>query len=148
MTEPLQNNTFTKDSALQFLSSASATITQGNTTAAGHDVLDLGGDGFWEGYLVVDVSAIEVATGDEAYDISLQLSSSATFASTIKEKVTMRLGADATSHTGDADSTTGRYVIPVNNEYAGVGYRYARLYTDGYGTIATGITFTAFLSAR
>lgn len=146
MAELKQNNTFTKDSALSFLSSASATIAQANTTAAAHDVLDLGGDGYFFGKLVIDVSAIEVATGDEAYDISLQMSNSATFASGVVEKVTVRLGADATSHTGSADSVVGRYQIPVDNEYQGVGYRYLRIYTDGYGTLATGISFEAFLS--
>lgn len=146
MVELKQNNTFTKDAALVFTSSDSTTLAQADTTAVDHDIMDLGGDGFFNGRLVIDVTAIEVATGDEAYDISLQMSNSATFASGVVEKVTMRLGADATSHTGSADSTTGRYQIPVDNEYQGAGYRYLRIYTDGYGTLATGLTFTAFLS--
>jgi hypothetical protein len=42
----------------------------------------------------------------------------------------------------DTDSTTGRYEMGVNNEVCGTLYRYARIYTDCTGAIATGINFT------
>ena len=79
MATALQNNTFTKDSALSFLESAATPLGVGSATTAVHDTLDLGGDGFWEGYLVIDISAIEVATGDEVYTIHFRLSDTSVF---------------------------------------------------------------------
>jgi len=108
-------------------------------------ILDLG-QSFWEGKVVVDVTAIEVATGDEEYDVEWQLSSSATFASGIVVPTVLRLG-DTTTAFGSADSTTGRYVQCVHNEFNGTLYRYARLYTRVAGTIATGINYSAFACA-
>lgn len=108
-------------------------------------IIDLG-SGFVQGDLVIDVTAIEVASDNERYDIVLQLSNSATFASGIFDKCILALGANEVI-AGDADSETGRYTLPFNNR--GVDedvYRYARLYTDVSGTIATGINYSAFLA--
>lgn len=105
-------------------------------------VLDLG-QSFWEGKVVIDVTALEVATGDEVYSIEWQLSSSSTFASGIVVSSILRIG-DSTVAFGSADNTTGRYVQCVHNEFNGTLYRYARLYTRIAGTIATGINYSAF----
>lgn len=106
-------------------------------------ILNLG-DSYVEGVVVIDVTAIEVATGDEQYIIGWQLSDSATFASGIVEAASLILG-DSTVVGGDADTTTGRFTLRVSNEFDGAIYTYARLYTTCAGNIATGINYSAYL---
>lgn len=105
-------------------------------------VVDLGLSRF-DGRVIVDVSAIEVATGDEIYRIKTQFSNSATFASGVVGGTQIHLGDSSTLVGESADSTTGRYELPFTNEINGTLYRYMRIYTDVTGTIATGINFTA-----
>ncbi|HLP29806.1 MAG TPA: hypothetical protein VK150_00500 [Geothrix sp.] len=105
-------------------------------------ILDLGA-GFVSGDVVVDVSAIEVATGDEKYDIQVLLSNSPTFAYGIVKAAQISLG-NVTAPV-DTVTGTGRFVIPFHNEQNGTVYRYARLRTAVAGTIATGINYSAFV---
>lgn len=103
------------------------------------------GAGMVEGHLVIDVTAIEIASNDEAYKITLQGSSSATFASGIVDLAEITLGA-AEVIGGDQDSAVGRYQVPFRTEKNGTVWPYVRVYTDVAGTIATGINFSAYLS--
>jgi len=98
-----------------------------------------------EGYLVIEVTAAEVDTGDEIYKITLQGDSSAAFATALVTLATLECG-DATQLDATADVGAGRYVIPFSNVQAGTAKRYVRLYTDVSGTIATGINYVGFLS--
>lgn len=110
------------------------------------DILDLG-DGLVDGFLVVDMSACEVATGNEIYTVSLEGSNVAAMTSgsvCLAKKVFGNLVVPMDA----ALSTTGRYVIPFRNEEGGTVYRYIRLSTLVAGTIATGINFSAFLAKR
>jgi len=109
-------------------------------------ILDLGASRV-DGTVIVDVTAIEIASNDERYDIGWQLSSKADFADTIVQGPILALGALETLIGADADSAVGRYELPVSNEVNGTVYRYARLYTNVTGTIATGINYSAFLAA-
>ena len=106
-------------------------------------IVDLGA-GLVEGHMIVDVTAIEIASNDEVYKISLQGSNSATFASGIEDLAILELGALEVIG-GDVDSTVGRYKVPFRTEKNGTVYRYARAYTDVAGTIATGINYSARL---
>lgn len=110
-------------------------------------ILDLGASRV-DGTVVVNVTAIEIASNDERYDICWQLSSSATFASTVVQGPVLALGALETLIGADTDSAAGQYELKVSNEVNGTIYRYARLYTNVTGTIATGINYSAFLSAE
>jgi hypothetical protein len=123
-------------------------------TANGTIILDLGGGDqdfspIVNFALVIDVSAIEVATTDEVYTIILEGSDSATFASAIEPLCMIQLGAAAAAtFLGNTDviSDVGRYVVMgynLRNEHT---YRYVRLQTTVAGTIATGINFTAGLA--
>lgn len=87
----------------------------------------------------INLTAIEVDTTDELYTIHAQVSSSATFASTIYNACQLELGA-AAAKTGTADivSTTGMYLLRGHNDVDGTVYRYLRLYTTVDGTIAGG----------
>lgn len=114
-------------------------------------VLDLG-TGLVEGDIIIDISALEIASGDERYNIIAQLSSSATFASDIVIVALMPIGDGSTIGAAfgtsgvDVDDLVGRYILPFRNERNGIWYRYLRLFTDVTGTIATGIGYTAFLA--
>lgn len=94
--------------------------------------------------LVVDISAIEIASNDERYDIIVQGSSSSSFASTIVELGSMEFGAKEVLD-GDQDSTPGRFEIPFINVQDDVVWQYIRVFTKIAGAIATGINYKAFI---
>lgn len=113
------------------------------STTTGSTILDLG-DGLVEGHLVLDVSAVEVADGTEIYLICLEGSNVAAMSSGSVTLAQIEMG-NATAP-ADADTGTGRFVVPFRNEQNGVNYRYVRLYTEIAGTIATGINYSAFIA--
>lgn len=118
------------------------------TVAASPKRLDLGSDALYAGVLVVDVSAIEIASDTEFYRIIVQGSSSATFASNIQNLAELTLGATEVRPGGAIDSLVGRYILPFYNQQADVRYQYLRVYTDVGGDIATGINYTAFIARQ
>lgn len=134
---------FTFDANLEFKDAGLVAADAAATVDAAAKVVDLG-EGHFVGAMVIDVSAIEIASNDEKYEIQVQLSDSATFASGIVQGATLCVGALETLIGTDTDSTTGRYVLYFHNEHNGTWYRYARIYTNVTGTIATGINFTAW----
>jgi hypothetical protein len=107
------------------------------------DVIRDIGTGHFKGMAVIDVTAIEIASNDEVYKISIQGSSSSTFASDIVDLAEISLGALEVIG-GDVDSTTGRYELPFTNRKNNTYYRYIRCYTDVSGAIATGANFSVF----
>jgi len=132
---------FTYDAAT-LIRAAGAAIT---ATETGSLILDLGA-GLMCGTMVVDVTAMDVTTGDEAYSLMLEVSPDATFgtAGNIRVAAELRIGgATFTAPNGAADGV-GRFAIPFRNERNGTIYRYARLYTLIAGTTPS-ITFSAFL---
>lgn len=137
---------YTFDANLEFKDAglvASSAAAQVDSAAKVVDV----GTGFFKGDLVIDVTAIEVATGNEGYRIAIEGSDNSGFSSgTEVELQSIKLG-DSSVTGGDTDDTTGRYVLPFTNRWAdGTCYRYLRVYTTVEGTIATGINFSAFAS--
>lgn len=104
------------------------------------------GDAVFKGALVVDVTAIEIASNDERYVIQVQGSTSATFASDVQNLASIELGATEVRSGGAIDSLVGRYELMFINEQAGVTYPYIRAYTDVSGTIATGVNWSGFFS--
>lgn len=126
---------------------AAATV---NSAAA---VLDVGA-GLFRGDAIFDISALEIASGDERYSLIIQGSTSATFASTIVILACLPVGDGSTIGTAfgssgvDVDDAVGRYVLPFTNERNNIYYRYIRLWIDVAGSIATGINTTCFVSKR
>lgn len=132
------NNNFLYDDASSLRDASLLAATATETT-----ILDLGA-GLVNGNLVIDVSAIEVATGNEKYTIHLEGSNVAAMTSGSVTLANIPLG-NATDP-ADAATGTGRFVVPFRNEQNGTNYRYVRIYTLVAGTIATGINFAAFLA--
>ena len=103
------------------------------------------------GDVVIDVSAIEIASNDELYVFTLVGSDSEAFTTGDQEVLQeLRLGATEVLTSGDGDpndvdSDTGRYILPFVNQRNTRVYRYVRLDLDIAGTIATGITWSAFI---
>lgn len=114
-------------------------------TTVGAIILDIG-PGLVDCDLVLDVSAIEVATGDEIYTVYVEGSNVEAMTSGSVILATAQLGNVAAP--SDADTATGRFIFPFRNELNGTIYRYVRLHTAIAGTIATGINFTAFLAKK
>jgi len=118
-------------------------------SAAGTRILDKGpGIGIRAGVVVIDVSAIEIASNDETYTIHVQGSPDAALgtAGNIVELASLTLSAKETKLSdSDRDDATGRRFLPyINTAEDGVPLRYLRLYITVAGTVATGINFTAF----
>jgi hypothetical protein len=114
-------------------------------SAAGSVILDLG-DGLMTGDLIIDVSALEVASTDEVYTIALEGSSVAAMTSGSVVLAEKQLGNVPSP--ADADTGTGRHIVPFRNELNGTLYRYVRIYTTVAGAIATGINYSAFLAKK
>jgi len=117
-------------------------------SAAVATILDLGpGVGHRVFKVMAEVTAIEIASGDEIYDIVVQGSPDAAFgtAANIVELGAISLGDAATKRTdSDRDDVAGRRSVIVENlNEAGTPLRYVRLYTVVAGTIATGINYSA-----
>ena len=108
-------------------------------------VVDLGSaTGFVEGIIRIDVTACEVASGDEKYIIGVQFCDDVDFTDTIVEGPSLMCG-DATQLPGDIDVGVGQYNLAFRNEFDGTVYRYMRLYTTVSGTVATGINYKAYI---
>jgi hypothetical protein len=112
--------------------------------AAVDKILDLG-LGRVDFRVVVDVTACEVDTGNEKYQVMLELSNSSSFASGIFVAGVLVFGHSSTTLESASTATPRRQELAACNEINGVLYRYARLYTQVVGTIATGINYAAFL---
>ena len=133
-----QYSRFTYDDALS--------LKDAGLVAASADgsILDLGA-GLVEGYLVIDLTACEIASGNEIYTVSLEGSNVSAMDSgsvCLAKKVFGNLVVPMDA----ALSASGRYVIPFRNEEGGTTFRYVRLSTLVAGTIATGINFSAFIA--
>lgn len=140
-TFPYDNDLLLKDAGLV---AASAAANVGGSPK----ILDIGAARM-EGTVVIDVSAIEIASGDEVYDIIVQGSNSASFASTVENLCQKQVGAASTGLDGGAqNSVVGRYELPFTNEQANITYRYLRLFTKVAGSIATGINYRAFVALQ
>jgi len=133
-----QHSRFTYDAAL--LLKASGLVA---ASAAASTIIDLGA-GFVDGNLVLDVTALEVASTDEIYTICLEGSNVAAMTSGSVCLAQIEMG-NATAP-ADADTDTGRFVVPFRNEQNDTVYRYVRLYTKVAGTVATGINYSAFIA--
>jgi len=137
--------TGTFDSELEFKDAglvAASAAAQVDSAAKYVDV----GTGLFKGCMILDVSALEIASNDEIYDIVIQGSPDTDFtAATIADLASINLSAAEVKRTDcNKDDSTGRYKLYFDNENDGTYYRYIRIYTVVAGTIATGINYSAY----
>lgn len=124
-------------------------------SANGSLIVDLG-SGLVDAKAVLDVTAIEVASNDESYEIIVQGSSDSDFgtAGNIVPLCSLTLGAAGSVRGGagvtgiGTSDTAGRYVLPFRNERNGTTYRYVRVRTVVVGNIATGINYLGFIAKK
>jgi hypothetical protein len=141
---------FTVDTLTPLKDAGLVAVSAAAQVSSADQIVDLGA-GFVEGNIVIDLTALEIDTADETYDIVAQLSPDADFgtAGNMVERLALHLGAKGTKRTDcDRDDVVGRYVLPFDNEFGGTVYRYLRLYTVVGGTIATGINYSGRLAKR
>lgn len=124
------------------LVAASAAATVGGSAATA--IKDMGLARF-DGRVIVDITACEVASGDEKYVIIVQGSSSATFATDVWNLGALIVGDSSVSLETVDTAATRHQELAFTNEVNGTCFRYVRLYTQVVGAIATGINYTANL---
>jgi len=108
-------------------------------------VRDLG-DGVAEGYMVVDIDAIEIGT-DENYEIKLQGSQAGTFGTDFIDLAMVELGhADTLVGDQDVGAAGDRFVVPFRNVQNGEVWRYVRAYLNILNGTAETITTTIWLA--
>lgn len=132
----MPKRTYTMDADLILKDLAALTATTVGQIAGAPIIRDLGAARF-EGVALIDVTAMDISSGDERYAILIQGSNSPTFASGVVNLAGHSLGAAASLSGGAGDSVIGRYELPFNNEYADVVYRYLRTNTVISGTTPT-----------
>jgi hypothetical protein len=135
--------------AATILKDAGLVAATGNATVNSvAQILDIG-DGAVIGQVVLDVTAIESATGDERFTVILQGSNSSSFASGVVNLASMEFGALAALTGGpSAAPVIGRYEMGFSNTQSYTNYRYVRIRVVVAGTIATGINFSAWLAPQ
>lgn len=112
-----------------------ATAYTANQTPINAAIIDLG-SGRCDFSVIAEVTALDISSTDESYDLIVQGSNSSTFASGIEELARYRLGATAT-RAGAQSSVVGRYEIDCSNESPVNGtteYRYCRVLLVVAGT--------------
>lgn len=133
---------FTFDANLELKDAGLVAASAAAQVDSADKIVDLGA-GRVDARVILDVSALEVASTDEKYDIQLQGSNSATFASGIVDLGMLRMGNETSPIS--ADTSTGRFELHFTNQQNGTTYRYVRLYTYVAGSIASGINYTGFI---
>lgn len=132
------------DKLLQLKDAGAITASAAAQVGGSAQILDMGPARF-DAVVRINVTAIDVSSADEAYDIVVQGSNSSTFASGVENLASLNLGATAARDGGAQNSGTGIYELPATNEQADTVYRYIRLYTKCAGTTPS-INYDAFLT--
>lgn len=136
----------TFDAEMEFKDAGLVAASAAATVDSAAKVIDVG-TGLFRGCMIVDVSALEIASNTELYDIIVQGSTVAAFATdtAIAELAAINLSAAEVKRSDcNKDDGTGRFKIYFDNENNGTFYRYLRVYTVVAGDVATGINYTAY----
>lgn len=119
----------------------------------GADTFRSGGSGadgqapYVKGDILINLIAVEVASNDEVYHAILQLSDTADFSGIVRNRCSMQFGnVDIGGGSPDDVTALERYTLPFDNEFGGRTFRYARLYINIAGAIATGINLEAWMT--
>ncbi len=134
----------TFDAEMEFKDAGLVAASAAATVDSAAKVVDVG-DALFKACMIIDVSAIEIANGDEIYTIYVQGSTDGLFTNdaTSCSFASIQLGA-ATPLLIGAVNTVGRYKLYFDNEHDGVYFGHVRVYTVVAGTITDGINYTAY----
>ncbi|MCK1445422.1 hypothetical protein IVB43_23845 [Bradyrhizobium sp. 48] len=98
--------------------------------------------------LIVDVTAIDIASGNETYQLDLMVSNDPAFAAgnvVCAGGVQMGKGTSLRGAVAQKDSVTGRYELMFSNNIAGAIYQYAKAYLTAGGTTPS-VSITSYIS--
>lgn len=150
------DRTYTFDANLQFSDAAAAYTASGYMQSGGADgVIDLGGNqgtspaqqARIDAMAVFDVTAIDIASGNETYQIDILLSNDPAFAAAnvvCGGGIQVGKGASLRGPVAQADSVIGRYELGFTNQVAGTIYEYMKIYLTAGGTTPS-ITVVGFV---
>jgi hypothetical protein len=134
----------TVDATLQLKDAGAITATGAGQVGGQNRVVNLG-TGLVSAAFMVDISALDVTSADETYDIRLQVSSDPTFATDVTIAARIVGGASAVT-AGQDTQGVGKRVVPFNNVGEdGAPKQYARCYTAIGGTTPS-INFDAWIT--
>lgn len=137
----------TFDADLEFKDAGAVASSAAATVDSAAKVVDVG-TGLFKGCMIIDVTALDIDGDNEIYDIIVQGSTVAAFATagSIVELAALNLSAKEVKRSdSDKDDAIGRYKIYFDNENNGTEYRYLRVYTVCAGAgISTGINYSAY----
>jgi len=150
------DRTYSFDASLMVSDNAAAYTASGFSQVGGADAkLDLGGNQATtpkqqariDAMLVVDVTAIDVASGDEKYNLQVLGSNDTNFGAGNVEMLTeYSLGKGAVRDgVNMLDSLVGRYEIPFCTEQANVKYQFLKVRNTISGTTPS-ISYDAFVA--
>lgn len=134
------------DRNLMFAEDLTLTATA-NIQFAAADVIYQLGPGRMDTVLVINITAIDISSGDENYNLYLQGSDSATLASNVHVLAHLQVGHSSILLGGaTVSSVIGRYELPFQNVVAGsILLDYARMRLTAAGTTPS-ITFDAWIA--
>jgi len=115
-------------------------------SGASSDVFDCGGAAI-RAELYLDVTAVDVTSGDELYQIFVECGDAVGFGGDIIRTGYIELG-DSTVVIGGVDKTTGVYAVPFTNTLNGVAYPFVRLYVEVGVSTTPSITMTATMGKQ
>jgi hypothetical protein len=140
----ISQNARTFDVALQLKDAGVVNATGAAQVGGATKVLHVGA-GRYDAAAVIDVSAIDVTSGDESYQIEIQGSTAEDFSAGVVNLAILKLG-DSTVTGESADSIPGRFELPFTNDHEGTLYPYLRAHHTIAGTTPS-INYTAWLQA-
>lgn len=140
------DRTYTFDANLQFSDNAAAYTASGYLQSGAADgVLDLGGNqgtspaqqARIDAEAIFDITAIDIASGNETYQFDIMLSNDPAFAAAnvvCAGGFQCGKGASLRGAVAQADSVIGRYEVGFCNQVAGTIYEYMKVYLTAGGT--------------
>jgi len=137
----------TFDADLEFKDAGLVAASAAATVDSAAAVIDVG-TGLFKACMIIDVTALDIDGNNEIYDIIVQGSTVAAFATagSIVELAALNLSAKEVKRSdSDKDDAVGRFKIYFDNENNGTEYRYLRVYTVVAGDgVSTGINYSAY----
>lgn len=149
------DRTYSFDANLLLADNAAAYTVDGYSQVGGADgILDLGGNqnvtpaqqARIDAVLVIDVTAIDIASGDETYRLKVLACNDPAFASSVVQVGELCLGkGSALIPATQKDSVIGRYELLFCTEQANVKYEWVKFFIDVGGTTPS-ISLQAFVA--